>query len=70
MAKAAQTPAQRHKVNQSLVKELQTLLKDVPVEVLGYIESAASCCGNGTVALVKIDRGERVTRPARQTKAT
>ncbi|MCM3900564.1 MAG: hypothetical protein ND866_02550 [Pyrinomonadaceae bacterium] len=48
------TPA----VDRRLVKELQTLLKENKgVEVLGHLAVPAYCCGNGTVALVKIDKG-------------
>ena len=41
--------------NQELVNHLKTLVKDMPVEVLGHIEAHALCCGNGTVALVKVE---------------
>jgi hypothetical protein len=35
--------------------ENKKLVKDIPVEVLGHIEAHALCCGDGTVALVKIE---------------
>jgi hypothetical protein len=39
-------------------KELQTMLKGQKgIDVLGHLAVPAYCCGNGTVALVKIDRG-------------
>jgi hypothetical protein len=41
--------------NQELVNHLKKLVKDIPVEVLGHIEAHALCCGDGTVALVKIE---------------
>jgi len=44
--------------NEELVKHLKNLVKNIPVEVLGHIEAPALCCGNGTVALVKVDRGD------------
>jgi hypothetical protein len=42
--------------NEPLVQHLRTLVKDLPIEVLGHIEAPALCCGSGTVAIVKIDR--------------
>lgn len=42
--------------NEELVKHLKSLVKDLPVEVLGHIEAPALCCGSGTVALVKVDK--------------
>ncbi len=44
--------------NEELVKHLKHLVKDLPVEVLGHIEAPALCCGSGTVALVKVDKGD------------
>lgn len=44
--------------NEELVKHLKNLVKNLPVEVLGHIEAPALCCGSGTVALVKVDRGD------------
>jgi|GraSoiStandDraft_24_1057298.scaffolds.fasta_scaffold135627_2 hypothetical protein len=57
-ASTKKTPA----VDRRLLKELQKYLADTPTEVLGHIAVPAYCCGNGTVALVKIDKG----RPARK----
>jgi hypothetical protein len=45
-------------VNRRLVKELEKYLANTPAEVVGHIEAPAYCCGNGTVALVKIDKGD------------
>jgi hypothetical protein len=46
-------------VSRKLVAELKNLLKDQKgIEVLGHIESPALCCSGGTVAVVKIDRGD------------
>jgi hypothetical protein len=48
-------------VSRRLVAELKALLKDQKgIEVLGHIESPALCCSGGTVAVVKIDRGDPV----------
>jgi hypothetical protein len=45
-------------VDRKLVKELQTMLKGQKgIDVLGHLAVPSYCCGNGTVALVKIDRG-------------
>ena len=64
MAKAPQAvaPAKSPAVNRRLVAELKKYLADIPVEVIGHIESPAYCCGNGTVALVKIDKGDPAPR--------
>lgn len=64
-AKSSQTAAQRSIVNDRLMKELKQLVKELPIDVLGHIDIPAWCCRNGTVAIVKIDRGDpapRVTR--------
>jgi hypothetical protein len=57
----AQVQSRRKKspaIDRKLVKELQTLLKgNKGIEVLGHLGVAANCCGNGTVALVRIDKG-------------
>jgi hypothetical protein len=53
-----QSPAERARISEEAIKHLKTLVKDLPVEVLGHVEAAALCCGSGTVALVKIDRGD------------
>lgn len=50
-------------IDRKLVKELQAALKDKPgIEVLGHIAVPAFCCGNGTVAVVKIDKGRPVEK--------
>jgi hypothetical protein len=54
----AAAPKKSPAVNRRLVAELQKYLADAPAEVLGHIEAPAFCCGNGTVALVKIDKGD------------
>jgi hypothetical protein len=53
-----QSPAERAQISQDAITHLKTLVKNLPVEVLGHVESAALCCGSGTVALVKVDRGD------------
>ncbi len=62
-------PVARAKLNAELVEEVRGLLKGTQLEVLGQLDSQALCCGNGTVAIVKIDRGGRPpdrTRSARR----
>jgi hypothetical protein len=54
-SKADQTVEERQQINAKLVKEVRNLLKPLPLDVIGHIESVASCCRNGTVALVKIE---------------
>jgi hypothetical protein len=46
------------KNKKALVAELKKMVKDLPIEVLGHIEAPALCCGNGTVAVVKVDKGD------------
>lgn len=54
-SKAGMTAGKRAQINDRLVKKLKVLLKDVPVDVIGHIDSTATCCRNGTVALVEVD---------------
>jgi hypothetical protein len=56
--KSDQTAAERRKINQRLVGEVRRLLKPLPLQVIGHIDSQATCCRNGTVALVKIENTE------------
>jgi len=50
-------------VDRKLVKELQTILKGkAGIEVIGHLAVPAYCCGNGTVAIVKIDKGRPVDK--------
>ncbi len=58
MDKERQSPADRAKISNEIVEHLRGLVKNLPVEVLGHIEARGVCCGNGTVAIVKIDRGD------------
>jgi hypothetical protein len=44
--------------NEELVSHLKSLVKNLPVEVLGHIEAPALCCGSGTVALVRVEKGD------------
>jgi len=53
--KGDMTPGERADVDHRLVEKLKELVKDIPVDVIGHIDSTASCCGSGTVALVEID---------------
>ncbi|MET0164579.1 MAG: hypothetical protein ABW318_06190 [Vicinamibacterales bacterium] len=50
-------------IDRKLVKELQAVLKGKPgIQVLGHLAVPAYCCGNGTVAIVKIDKGRPVEK--------
>jgi Mn-containing catalase len=69
MNKKDQTPVERAEITHALVNEVRRMLKDVPVEVLGHIESVAECCSGGTVALVKIDKGDPAPFLASQKKS-
>jgi hypothetical protein len=63
MAKSAKKTVKRSPaVDRRLLKELQTYLANTPTEVLGHLAAPAYCCGDGTVALVKIDRGGRARK--------
>lgn len=64
MAKAPTSapPKKTAAVNRRLVNELKKYLADTPTEVVGHIEATAYCCGNGTVALVKIDKGDPTSK--------
>jgi hypothetical protein len=46
------------KNNKKLVADLRKMVKDLPIEVLGHVDAAALCCRSGTVALVKVDKGD------------
>jgi hypothetical protein len=61
-AAKSKSAVERARVNERLVKTLQDLLKDIPVEVIGHIDSTATCCANGTVALVEIDEDKIKSR--------
>jgi hypothetical protein len=50
--------------NARLVKELKGLVKGLPIDVLGHLEAPALCCRAGTVAIVKIDKGDPAPRTA------
>ena len=50
-------PKKSPAVDRRLVKELEKYLANAPAVVLGHVAAPAMCCGNGTVALVKIDKG-------------
>jgi hypothetical protein len=54
--------------NARLVKELKTLVKDLPINVLGHVEAPALCCRAGTVAVVKIDKGDPAPRVAKASR--
>lgn len=58
-----QSSAERQEINENLVAEVKRLLRPLPLEVIGHIESQALCCRNGTVAMVKIDGSEVINPP-------
>lgn len=62
----AATKRKSPRVNRKLVTEMKKLLKPLPIEVIGHIESEAYCCRNGTVALVKIDQSKVLPAPLRK----
>lgn len=55
MEKADQTIYERAEVSERAIWKLREFIRDHPLEVIGHIDSTAACCGNGTVALVKVD---------------
>jgi hypothetical protein len=59
-------------INKALIAEVTKLVEPLNLEVLGHVESEALCCRNGTVALVKIDRGDPapMTAQARRSRAS
>jgi hypothetical protein len=58
MEKTDQSPEERFAIDRKLVAEVRQLLQNQKeLEVIGHIDSAAVCCRNGTVAIVKIDKG-------------
>lgn len=54
--------------NARLVKELKTLVKGLPINVLGHIDAPALCCRAGTVAIVKIDKGDPAPKVAAKSR--
>jgi hypothetical protein len=53
--KTDQTIYERAEIGERVIFRVRELLKNLPLEVMGHLESRAYCCGNGTVALVKMD---------------
>ncbi len=64
-----QTIYERAEIGERVIHRVRQILKDVPLEVIGHMESQAICCRNGTVALVRIDLDE-VMAPAKRTRTT
>jgi hypothetical protein len=58
--KSRQTIYERAEIGEKVLHQLKQMLEGSPVEVLGHIESLATCCGSGTVAIVRVDL-EQVT---------
>ena len=53
--KTKQTIYERAEIGEKAIHHLSKKLAGQNLEVLGHLESTATCCGNGTVALVKVD---------------
>lgn len=60
--KSKQTIYERAEIGEKAIYELRRALKNKPLDVLGHIDSTAYCCGNGTVAIVKVDL-DQVVKP-------
>jgi len=60
--KSDQTIYERAEISEKAVFRLREALKGKPLDVIGHLESAAYCCRNGTVALVKVDLDEVVKK--------
>jgi hypothetical protein len=54
--------------NKKLIADLRKLVKDLPIEVLGHVDASALCCRSGTVALVKVDKGDPAPLAAKKAK--
>jgi len=63
--KPKQTIFERAEIGEKAVYELRKVLENKPLEVLGHIDSVGLCCGNGTVAIVKVDLDE-IVNPGRK----
>lgn len=65
-----QTIYERAEIGERVIFKVRQLLKDMPVEVIGHMDSPAVCCGNGTVAIVKVDLDEvaDIKRPTKKGK--
>jgi hypothetical protein len=63
--KMKQTIYERAEIGEKAIYELRRVMKDKPVDVIGHIDSTAYCCGNGTVAIVKVDL-DQVVNPAKK----
>ena len=53
--KLDQTIYERAEIGEKAVHRLREVLSKEKLEVLGHLETAATCCRNGTVAVVKVD---------------
>ena len=56
--KNEQTIYERAEIGEKAIFRLREKLGGEGLEVLGHLESLATCCRNGTVALVKINLDE------------
>jgi hypothetical protein len=56
--KSRQTIYERAEIGEKAIHKLRQVLENKPLEILGHIDSAAYCCRNGTVAIVKVDLDE------------
>jgi hypothetical protein len=53
--KRDQTIYERAEIGERVIFRVRELLRNLPIEVIGHQDVQAVCCGNGTVALVKLD---------------
>ncbi|GJQ60247.1 MAG: hypothetical protein D8M57_15750 [Candidatus Scalindua sp. AMX11] len=53
--KGKQTIYERAEIGEKAIFQVRKLLEKVPAEVIGHLDSVATCCSAGTVALVKVD---------------
>ena len=60
--KSDQTIYERAEISEKAIYRLREVLKDKPLDVIGHLDSAAYCCRNGTVALVKVDLDQVVKK--------
>ncbi len=55
MVQRDQTIYQRAEIGEKVILKLREIIKEQPLEVLGHMDVAGLCCGNGTVAIVRVD---------------
>lgn len=58
-----QTIYERAEIADQVVSQSKRLLANLPIEVIGHLDSKGLCCGNGTVAIVRVNLDEIVNPP-------